>query len=113
MVFAPNHRGWGSNQPPEQWTNVTVSIFPYIARGFQITASSSNLNTLPSAYIPLSNVTLFDGTFQFLRFSIFYWDNVFPIYLGLYHPFLTNFTKFSSYSPFCDVSHLVLGRSPQ
>ena len=83
MVFMPNHRGWSGNQPPEEWTNVTVSIFPYISQGFQLTGSENAYPTRVSAFIPFANVSIFEGMFQSLSFSIFYWDDVFPIYLGL------------------------------
>ena len=114
MVFMPNHRGWANNlnQPPEEWTNVTVSIFPYIAQGFQLTASGNEYQTKISAYIPFANVSIFEGMFQSLSFSIFYWDDVFPIYLGLYNPILTNLSAhILSSRNFCDVSSLVLGKN--
>ena len=113
MVFMPNHRGWSGNQPPEEWTNVTVSIFPYIAQGFQLTASENGSKRGISTYIPYTNVSLFEDTLQFLHFSIFYWANVFPIYLGLLNPSLTNLS--SQVPPphnFCDVSSLILGKIP-
>ena len=113
MVFMPNHRGWSGNQPPEEWTNVTVSIYPYIAQGFQLTASENAYHTKIPAFIPSANVSIFEGTFQSLSFSIFYWDNVFPIYLGLLNPILTNFSSHMILSRnFCDVSSLVLGKNP-
>ena len=115
MVFMPNHRGWANNlnQPPEEWTNVTVSIFPYIAQGFQLTGSTNSYRMKTPAYIPLVNVSIFEGMFQSLSFSIFYWDDVFPIYLGLLNPILTNFTPHMvSSRNFCDVSSLVLGKNP-
>ena len=115
MVFMPNHRGWSGNQPPEEWTNVTVSIFPYIAQGFQLTGSTNSYRMKIPAYIPFTNVSIFEGMFQSLSFSIFYWDDVFPIYLGLYKPTLTNFsasTYIISSRNFCDVSSLVLGTNP-
>ena len=114
IVFMPNHRGWSGNQPSEEWTNISVAIFPYIAKEFQLTASSSNEPSETSAYIPLANSSVIDGMFQVLHFSIFYWDNVFSIYLGLYRPVLVNISKESrDTSPFCDVSYVKLGESPQ
>lgn len=110
MVFMPNHRGWSGNQPPEEWTNVSVSIYPYIAQGFQLTGSENTYRTKIAAFIPFANVSIFQGMFQTLSFSIFYWDDVFPIYLGLLNPILTNFTTYMvSSQNFCDVSSLVLG----
>ena len=113
MVFMPNHRGWSGNQPAEEWTNVTVSIYPYIAQGFQLTASENAYCTKIPAFIPSANVSIFKNMFQSLSFSIFYWDNVFPIYLGLLHPILTNFSSHVILPRnFCDVSSLVLGKIP-
>jgi hypothetical protein len=107
----PNHRGMSNRQPYEKWTNVSISIYPYIAEGFQLTASSDPYRTKVYAVVPYTNVSLVEGTFQHFDFSIFYWGNVFAIYLGLLHPILTNLTTHLIVpTPFCDVSSLILGK---
>jgi hypothetical protein len=110
IVFMPNHRGWSDNQTAKAWTNISVSIYPYIAEGFQLTASSETYRSEVSAIVPYTNVSLVEGTFQHFGFSIFYWGDVFAIYLGLLHPILTNLTTHLIVpTPFCDVSSLTLG----
>lgn len=111
IVLAPNHRGWSAFKDSREWTNVTISIFPYMAKGFQLTAAKKNKNIKVEAYIPYYNSYTFKHVFQFLNFSISYSTDVFAIYLGLYQPVLLNFTfRQSKYSHFCDVSNMVLGR---
>ena len=111
IVLAPNHRGWSGFKERKEWTNVTVSIFPYMAKGFQLTAAKNNKNVKSLAYIPYYDYYTFRNVFQFLNFSISYSTDVFAIYLGLYQPLLLNYTfTQAKYSHFCDVSNLILGK---
>ena len=119
IIIEPSHRGYSGNQPPDEWTNFTVSIFPYIAKEFQITGSKDRSKTQNSGYIVSANsYTLDEFPIQIVNFTIFWWYNVFPIYLGMLDPTLVNFTKSKDLEkkdsdiPFCDVTDISYGQRP-
>ena len=129
IVIMPNRRGRGGNQPPEEWTNYSISVFPYLAKGFQFTFSRDSQKADGSAYMPVAWSHVFDGIIQNVHFSLFWWNDVFEFYLGMLDPKIVNISSsalslFSSRAkgnedgggqcgdPFCDVDSVVYGKEP-
>lgn len=110
IVFMPEHRGWSGNQPPEEWGNLTIALSPFYASGAQLTAALNAKSFGVSAYIIDASLSLDSIRGQYINLSIFWWGDVFSIYMGLLSP--VNQYPGATQNRFCDVVSYIPGEVP-